>query len=226
MYDKQKFMTEMGIRVRNQRERINLSQEELALKLGYKGKSSISRIESGLNEIPQSKMQSFADALDTTIPYLMGWEVLTDTDMNQPTVVSNYVTFPIIGEVAAGYEHFADESWTDGNIDIPETWLKGRPKEDFFVLRVCGDSMFPMYQEGDVVLVLKQSTMNHSGEIGVVVYDDDKATLKRVEYVMGEDWMKLSPVNPQFPPITIRNEALEHCRVLGIPKMLIRSIVE
>ena len=66
--------------------------------------------------------------------------------------------------------------------------------------------------------------MNHSGQIGVVIYDDDKATLKRIEYVFGEDWMKLIPLNPQFPPIMIRNEALEHCRVLGIPKMLIRDI--
>jgi SOS-response transcriptional repressor LexA len=66
--------------------------------------------------------------------------------------------------------------------------------------------------------------MNHSGQIGVVVYDDDKATLKRVEYVMGEDWMKLSPINPQFPPVIVRDEALEHCRVLGIPKLVIRKI--
>ena len=166
-------------------------------------------------------MQTFADALDTTITYLMGWE---DIDLNAPSVTANFVSFPVIGEVAAGYGHFADENWSEGNIDIPVTWLKGRPYSDYFILRISGDSMYPMYQDGDLVLVLKQTTMNHSGEIGVVVYDDDKATLKRVEYVMGEDWMKLSPVNPQFPPVMIRDERLEHCHVLGIPKMLIRKI--
>jgi hypothetical protein len=80
------------------------------------------------------------------------------------------------------------------------------------------------FQDGDIVLVLKQSTMDHSGQIGVVIYDDDKATLKRIEYVIGEDWMKLSPINPQFPPVMVREEALEHCRVLGIPKMLVRKV--
>lgn len=219
---KRKFMSEMGKRVKAQRERIDISQEQLASKLGYKGKSSISRIEAGLNEIPQSKMQTFADALGTSIEYLMGWT--EETKQNKPSVSENFVTFPIIGEVAAHYGLFLNEDWTNGNIDIPESWLKGHKREEFFVLRISGDSMYPMYQEGDLVLVFRQTTMNHSGEIGVVVYDDDKATLKRVEYVSGENWMKLSPINPQFPPVVIRGEALEHCRVLGIPKMLIRNI--
>lgn len=72
--------------------------------------------------------------------------------------------------------------------------------------------------------MLRQSSMNYSGEIGVVIYGDDKATLKRVEFVAGEDWLRLSPVNPQYPPVMIRGEDLDHCRVLGIPKMLIREI--
>lgn len=71
---KQEFMIAMGKRVKEQRERINISQEELARILGYKNKASISRIESGKNEIPQSKMQDFADALDTDVSYLMGWD--------------------------------------------------------------------------------------------------------------------------------------------------------
>lgn len=216
-----RFMKEQGKRVKNQRESIGISQEQLALKLGYKNKASISRIEAGQNEIPQSKMQAFADALETTIAYLMGWEYLEDSS---PTVAEKYVTFPIIGDVAAHYDGFLNEDWTNGNIDIPESWLKGRKREEYFVLRVFGDSMYPMYHDGDLVLVLRQTTMNHSGQIGVVIYDDDKVTLKRVEYVMGEDWMKLSPINPQVPPVVIRGERLEHCRVLGIPKMLIRNI--
>lgn len=84
--------------------------------------------------------------------------------------------------------------------------------------------MFPTYQDGDIVLVLIQPEMNHSGQIGVVMYDDDKATLKRVEFAPGEDWLKLSPINPQFPPVVLRGEELAHCRVCGIPKMVIRKV--
>ena len=84
--------------------------------------------------------------------------------------------------------------------------------------------MYPAYQDGDKVLVLKQSSMDHSGQIGVVLYDGDVGTLKKIEYVSGEDWMRLVPINPAFPPIKIIDSALEQCQVLGVPKLLIREI--
>lgn len=73
-FEKKAFMAAMGWRVRSRREYLKMSQEELAIRLNYKNKASISRIEAGLNEIPQSKMKSFALALDTTVEYLMGWD--------------------------------------------------------------------------------------------------------------------------------------------------------
>jgi len=73
MSDTNAFMVAMGERVRRRRIELGLTQDELSQKMGYQHKTSISRIEKGLNEIPQSKMQAFADALQTTIGYLMGW---------------------------------------------------------------------------------------------------------------------------------------------------------
>lgn len=182
--------------------------------------------EKGYREPNSDDLVHYARAYGVSIDYLVGRtdERNNATGRTAPNVSTKFVTFPVIGEIAAGYEHYADEDWTDGNIDIPETWLKGKSKDNYFVLRVSGDSMYPQFQEGDVVLVLKQSTMDYSGQIGVVMYDDDKATLKRVEYVNGEDWMKLSPINPQYPPMVVRDEKLEHCRVLGVPKILMRNI--
>ncbi len=64
----------IGQRIKRQREAIGMSQEELAQKLGYKSRSTINKIESGINDITQSKVIEFAQALDTTPAYLMGWE--------------------------------------------------------------------------------------------------------------------------------------------------------
>lgn len=61
-------------RIKNRRNELNMSQEELATKLGYKSRSTIAKIEAGINDIPQSKIQAFADALETTPSYLMGWD--------------------------------------------------------------------------------------------------------------------------------------------------------
>jgi len=67
---------EMGKRIRKRREYLGLSQEELALRMGFKGKGSISRIESGEHEVKQSKLPLLAKVLDTSIAYLMGWDEL------------------------------------------------------------------------------------------------------------------------------------------------------
>ena len=150
----------------------------------------------------------------------------TITHFPSPGSTEDYTTFPVIGEVAAGYDMPALENWEGDTVDIPNSYLKGRDLSDFFVLRVKGDSMYPAYINGDKVLVLKQTTLNHSGQVGVVIYNDDCATLKKVEYVYGEDWMKLVPINPTVPPTLVEGEALEHCQILGIPKLLIREIEE
>jgi transcriptional regulator with XRE-family HTH domain len=63
----------IGDNIRKRREELNLSQEELALKLGYKSRSSINKIEKNLTDIPQSKISEFANALETSVTYLMGW---------------------------------------------------------------------------------------------------------------------------------------------------------
>lgn len=60
-------------RIKKRREELNLSQEELANKLGYKSRSSINKIEMGLSDIPFSKIKDFAMALETTPAYIMGW---------------------------------------------------------------------------------------------------------------------------------------------------------
>ena len=145
-------------------------------------------------------------------------------DSVAPAITDDVVSFPIVAPVAAGYNHLAVPDAEAEKIDIPRQYLHGRPASDYFALRVIGSSMYPLYQDGDVVLVLKQTTMNRSGEIGVVIYDDESATLKKIEYVMGEDWMRLVPINPSFEPIMVTDEKLEHCRVLGVPRLLIREI--
>ncbi|BBA50441.1 putative transcriptional repressor [Fusobacterium varium] len=60
-------------RIKERREKLGLTQEELAKELGYISRSSIAKIESGKVDIPQSKILSFAKALKTTPSYIMGW---------------------------------------------------------------------------------------------------------------------------------------------------------
>lgn len=59
--------------IKNRRTELRITQDELAHKLGYSGKSMIAKIEKGLVDIPQSKIEEFASALSVTPAYLMGW---------------------------------------------------------------------------------------------------------------------------------------------------------
>lgn len=64
----------VGDNIMKLRKEMGLTQEELALKLGYKSKSTINKIELGINDISQSKIVRFAKALNTTPAHLMGWD--------------------------------------------------------------------------------------------------------------------------------------------------------
>ena len=59
--------------IKKRRQELGLSQQELAERVGYSGKSMISQIESGIVDLPESMIMKFAIALDTTPAYLMGW---------------------------------------------------------------------------------------------------------------------------------------------------------
>lgn len=66
-------MTELARRIRLCRENADMSQEELAFWLGYKDRSTVAKVEQGVNNITQSTIEAYADALGTTVQYLMGW---------------------------------------------------------------------------------------------------------------------------------------------------------
>ena len=67
-------MSEIGANIARRRKELKITQEELATLMGYKSKSTINKIETGKNDIPQSKVAKFAEVLRTTPAQLMGWE--------------------------------------------------------------------------------------------------------------------------------------------------------
>lgn len=64
----------IGERIKYRREQLEMSQDELARRLGYKSRSSINKIENDASGLPQTKIAAIANALQTTPGYIMGWE--------------------------------------------------------------------------------------------------------------------------------------------------------
>ena len=62
----------IGQRIKQRREELEMSQEELAQKVGYKSRSSINKIELDIQQLTQRKIKAIADALNTTANYILG----------------------------------------------------------------------------------------------------------------------------------------------------------
>lgn len=82
-------------RIREYRKKLGLTQKELALKLGYESQSIIAKIESGLVDLPQSRIIAIANALDVSPGELMGIVTsshkLTDKEIE---LIQLFRTFP------------------------------------------------------------------------------------------------------------------------------------
>lgn len=85
--------------IKERRNKLNLTQTELANKLGYADKSMIAKIEKGQIDLPQSKIFAFAKALETTPSALMGLDgispnSLTLINTHEIQIIENYRQAP------------------------------------------------------------------------------------------------------------------------------------
>ena len=73
---------ELGEKIRRRRLELGMSQADLADALGYTNRATVAKVESGVNDLTQSKIERYAEALRTTPAYLMDWtEIRTTTTL-------------------------------------------------------------------------------------------------------------------------------------------------
>lgn len=125
---------------------------------------------------------------------------------------------PVLGKVKAGYNYLAQENIIDYiyfNID-------GVDKENYYALYVIGDSMEPLFDDGDIVIVHKQDDFNN-GDNCVVLINGEEATIKKV--YKGTTGIKLQAVNPYYPPRIFTEEEIRDLpvKVIGVVEKSIRN---
>jgi transcriptional regulator with XRE-family HTH domain len=69
----------IGNKIKSRRIELGMTQMDLAKKMGYKSKSTINKIELGINDINQSKMKKMAHALEVPVDYLIDDNVVETT---------------------------------------------------------------------------------------------------------------------------------------------------
>ena len=195
-------MSELSTRVRLRREELGLSQEQLAQRMGYRSKSSITKLEKGVNDIPQAKLEELAVALETTPAYLLGLDVPCPPPGFEPLPAMAMV--PLVGSIACGTPITAEQN-IEQYIGVPAAWHAD------FALTCHGDSMAPTICDGDIVCIRCQPEVEQ-GEIAAVRIDGE-ATLKRVYYNPGT--LTLMPANPAYAPMIYTGSQLEEVHIEG-----------
>ena len=182
----------VGRRIKERRESLGMSQEELAAAIGYKSRAAISRIESGQRNLRQSVIYKLAQALHVTPAYLVGLEDIHGRILDDPPPP---VRVPVLGYVAAGLPI----SCVTEILDYEEVTPEMAAGRELFALRIKGDSMAPKICDGDIVICSSQQDAE-SGEICIVqVCDGDavaEATCKKVR--KHHDGIELIPTNPAY----------------------------
>lgn len=206
-------MANFGSILKNLRLSRNITQGELAVKLGI-SRSAVGMYETGGREPDFEMMETIADIFNVDMDYLMG---RSQVERKHPITPPNreippgfqpmpkMKKVPLIGAIACGDPITAIEN-RDGEIDVPEDMNCD------FALRCKGDSMIGAgIHDGDAVYIHIQPEVEN-GEIAAVRIGDE-ATLKRV--YLHSDYIELRPENSAYESIIRRREEMNDVYIEG-----------
>lgn len=209
-------LKEIGKRIYNRRRQLGLTLEDIGNEVGV-AKSTIQRYETGKINTPKlAVLESIARSLNIDTASLVSGSAPPNLRPMRE-FAEKKVAVPILGRVSAGAGSFADSN-IRGYIMEESSHLNSA--EEYAYLRVEGDSMYPEFKDGDLVLIKCCNSVD-SGSYAVVVVDDENGVIKRIEY--GDGYITLHSVNPLYPPRCFKGEEMLRIRIFGTVKGLRRS---
>lgn len=130
---------------------------------------------------------------------------------------SDTVQIPVLGIIKAGIPIEAQEEILE-YVEIPKKWTLGGKK--FYGLKISGDSMFPKYQEGDIVIFEQNEDKElYNGKDCAVMVNGNDATFKKV--LLNENGITLIPYNTaKYEMMIYSNHDIEDLpiKIIGIAK--------
>lgn len=185
--------------------------------------SHLNMIENGIRRVTPALLKNLATLYN--VDYLDLYEKAGYIDLIEDDKKSKIdskpkgMRIPVLGSIPAGIPMEMIEDIVDWE-DISEEMLKGG--KQYFALKIKGDSMFPEYLNGDVIIVLKQDDCE-SGQDCVVAVNGDDATFKRV--FKTDNGITLQPLNNSYMPMFYSNDDVlnKPVKILGVVKQIRRD---
>lgn len=201
----------LASQLKKARTRSGLKVDEIAAKLGV-SQQTYYNYESGNREPNADNLRALANIYNTTVDYLLGVDSNV-APINIP--LSSGAKIKVLGKVPAGIPIEAIEEIVD-EIEISDKLANDG--YDYLALLVTGDSMIPMYQDGDIIIIRKQETANTGDDVVAYVNGYD-ATLKRLQRY--KEGIRLKALNPNFESKYYSNE-----EVGKLPVSILGVVVE
>lgn len=211
-------MNERAKRIAEAIEKSGYSYSELAAATGI-SKSSLQRYATGeTTKIPIDAIESIAAATHTDSRYLLAWDTPAEPS-NISAVFSDHIRMvPVFESVSAGFGALAENSVVDF---IPLRIVSDYEASETICIRVQGDSMYPKIENGDLIQVHKQDSVD-SGDIAVVLLDGEEGLVKKVIY--GPTWIELHSINPEYQVRRFDDADVLRLKVVGKVKRVIKEL--
>lgn len=182
--------------------------------------ATISRYASGeIKGVKRDTIVKLANFFNVSPAWLAGLSNEKYSNNTIDKLGNTVVPINVLGTVKAGYDYLAQENII-GTIDV-ETKLVGNG-DDYFALKVKGDSMSPAIIEDDIVIIKKQDDFEN-GDIVVAIINGDEATIKKGK--KSSNGILLQPFNTNYEPLIFTYDEIESIPVtiVGIVKQLKRE---
>ncbi len=161
-------------------------------------------------------IRKIANRLNCSMDYLAYDDVLTFDNATPVDVSDDVVKIPVLGVIKAGIPIEAQEDIIE-YIEIPKQWTNGGKK--FYGLKISGDSMFPKYQEDDIVIFEQNNdTSLYNGKDCAIMINSTESTFKKL--LVNEQGVVLQPYNSAYDIMMFSKEQVEELpiKVVGIAK--------
>ena len=224
----------LGSKIKEKRKRAKLTQPELAEEIGV-SLTTLRRWEGGKTKPDSDNILLMAKILNTSTADLLG-----ETDdparpgPSRPTSKAgvppesnvrpfrgDLIDVPVLAPQSSiccgkGFNLAEVEAEVDWWEPIPEGWLTGpRGDKSFFITHVEGNSMEPMIEDGERILINPNQEVAH-GDIAVVCWNG-RSMVRGVKFER-DGAVRLIPVNKNYGEDVIAKEdspfVLEYCGVV------------
>jgi repressor LexA len=209
----------IGEIIYNRRKELGLTLEEIGNATGV-SKSTVKKWENGfIANMRRDKIEKLAKILQISPIVLLGNK--NEDDKPNAEILSageNIYKIPVFSSVSAGFGAYACSDVIDylhlyiaNPADVPE----------MLCIKVTGDSMYPKIEDGDIIVVRKQDSVD-SGSIAVVLVDGEEGFVKKVIY--DKEIIELVSINPEYAPKIFKGAEVLRVRVVGIVKQVIKTL--